>query len=105
MWLRFALVVIALDPVAMAQTLDVVSAASLERGGALAPDMIAIAFSMAITSAAAAPEGSPLPLTLAGYSIRVRDSAGKEISVPLFQAMNGQIRFLLPESVAAGAAT
>jgi len=87
-----------------AQTLSVVSAASFERGGPLAPDMIVSGFSPAITAPLTV-AGLPLPPTLAGYSVLVRDSAGREVPALLFSIANGQINFVVPGEAAPGNAT
>lgn len=100
---RFALVLAGLGCL-HAQTLSVVSAASFERG-ALAPDMIAIGISAAITAVPAEATGSALPGALLGYSITIRDSQGKDAPAPLFSIANGQIKFLVPGGVAEGNAT
>ena len=73
----------ALEP----QTLSVVSAASFDPGGSLAPDMIVTAFSSAIVP----------PLT--GYSVQVGSSPA-----PVFSVAEGQISFITPAGVPAGEA-
>ncbi|MGH6961460.1 MAG: kelch repeat-containing protein, partial [Dongiaceae bacterium] len=85
--------------------LAVVSAATFERDAALAAEMIASGFTSAIGPVSAAAAGSPLPFELAGFSIAVRDSAGAERTAGLIAVANGQVNFVLPSGVAAGAAT
>ncbi|MBI3278536.1 MAG: hypothetical protein HYZ57_01690 [Acidobacteria bacterium] len=104
LWLRAAGVLLAAAAGLSAQTLSVVSAASFDRDGTLAPEMIATGFSAAI-GARVSVGGSPLPFTLAGYSISIRDSAGREAPAPLFSVANGQISFLVPGGTASGNAT
>lgn len=87
------------------QTFPVVSAASLEPGGALAPDMIATGFSAAITAPVIAVASPPLPSTLAGYSVAIRDIRGSDTPASLFSVANGQISFIIPGSAAQGNAT
>jgi uncharacterized protein (TIGR03437 family) len=85
-------------------TMGVVSAASYARDAALAPEMIATGFTALIAETAAA-SGGPLPQTLAGYSVLVRDAAGAERQAGLYSVGRGQISFLIPAGTAAGAAT
>jgi uncharacterized protein (TIGR03437 family) len=47
----------------------------------------------------------PLPTTLAGAALRVRDSAGVERMAPLIAVSPGQVNYVLPEGTAPGAAT
>src|SRR5215831_20077396 len=77
-----------------AQTFGVVSAATFDSGGPLAPEMIATGFSAAITAPLTLAGRLPLPSTLAGYSITIRDNGGAEVAAPLFSIANGQISFL-----------
>ena len=73
----------ALEP----QTLSIVSAASFDPRGSLAPDMIVTAFSSAIVP----------PLT--GYSVNVGNSSAR-----VFSVAEGQISFIMPAGVPAGEA-
>jgi uncharacterized protein (TIGR03437 family) len=82
-----------------AQPLTVVSAASFERDGPLAPEMIVTCFSAAIT-APLTQAGSTLPDTLAGYSITVGSTRA-----PLYSVTNGQISFVVPAGAMPGEAT
>ncbi|MCX6603931.1 MAG: hypothetical protein NTV52_10085 [Acidobacteria bacterium] len=72
---------------AQTPTLTVVSAATYERGGLLAPGMIATAFSSAITETG-------------GYSIVVGENAAATVAVSA-----GQASFVLPAGLADGPAT
>ncbi len=45
----------------------------------------------------------PLPITLAGASVIIKDSRGNEYASPLFFASPNQINFLIPPSLALGA--
>ncbi len=94
--------------VAMGQTtpvLTVVSAASLSRDSALAPEMIVSGYTLALGDMSASAPSSSLPMSLAGHSIMVRDSAGVERSAPIIAIGGGQISFLIPAGTATGAAT
>lgn len=81
-----------------------VSAASY-LGKTLASDSIAAVFGtdLAITTQIAS--GLPLPTSLAGTSVRVRDNQGTEQLAPLFFVSPSQINFLLPPGLANGEAT
>lgn len=85
-------------------TLHVVSAATYQRDGALAPQMIAAGFSAALGNISASSTADPLPTTLVGFSMLVRDSAGIERLAPIMAIANGQISFLVPSAAAPGAA-
>jgi uncharacterized protein (TIGR03437 family) len=47
----------------------------------------------------------PLPTTLAGTTVSVKDSAGRERLAPLFFVSPGQVNYLIPAGLAAGSAT
>jgi uncharacterized protein (TIGR03437 family) len=78
----------------------VVSAASYLPG--LAPESIAAAFgtSLALTTQVAGT--NPLPTSLAGTSLRVKDRVGVERLAPLLFVSPGQINFLIPAGTAIG---
>ncbi len=80
-----------------------VSAASFT-GGLLASDSIASAFGAALATTTQAAAGLPLPTTLAGTTVKVRDSVGVERSSSLFFVSPEQINFLIPAGTAVGAA-
>jgi len=88
-----------------AESLTSVSAAHFLRGLALAPNSIASAFGQGLAGATQAATSLPLPATLAGVSVTVRDSAGVERPAPLFFVSPGQVNFLVPESTRTGTAT
>jgi uncharacterized protein (TIGR03437 family) len=81
-----------------------VSAASFT-GAALAPDSIVSAFGTMLATATQIANSLPLPTTLAGTTLRVKDSAGAERSAPLFFVSAGQINYLMPAGLANGPAT
>jgi uncharacterized protein (TIGR03437 family) len=81
-----------------------ISAASFE-ANALAPGAIVSAFGAALSTGTEASTSVPLPTTLAGTSVRVRDSAGTERTAGLFFVSPNQINFVIPEATATGAAT
>ena len=87
-----------------AGTVASVSAASFS-GATLAGESIVAAFGtgLAITTQAAAT--LPLPTSLAGTTINVKDSAGAERQAPLFFVAPGQINYQMPPGTAPGQAT
>jgi cytochrome c peroxidase len=90
---------------AAAGSLSSVSAASLALGF-VAPESVVSAFGENLS--AAAPETAstrPLPATLAGISVVVRDSAGSERLAPLFYASPRQINYQIPAGTAPGEAS
>jgi uncharacterized protein (TIGR03437 family) len=84
--------------------LTAVSAASFD-GSSLAPDSIVAAFGTGLASATQAAATTPLPTTLAGTTVKVRDSVNVERSAPLFFVSPTQVNFLIPPGTAAGAAS
>ena len=86
-----------------AATVSCVSAASFLAGAA--PESIVAAFGLQMAAQTQAATSVPLPTTLAGVSVRVRDSAGVERLAPLFFVSPQQINFQVPTGTANGAAT
>ncbi len=87
------------------QTVSSVSAASFAQNGALAPESIAAAFGASLASATASAPGIPLPLTLSGSTMKIRDNLGVERLAPLFFVSSQQINFQVPNGTANGLAT
>jgi uncharacterized protein (TIGR03437 family) len=81
-----------------------ISAASFS-GAELAADSIVAAFGSELATQTLAAPVLPLPTTLAGTTVRVRDSAGAERLAPLFFVAATQVNYLMPAGAAAGAAT
>ena len=81
-----------------------ISAASFS-GAELAADSIVAAFGSELATQTLAAPVTPLPTTLAGTTVRVRDSAGIERPAPLFFISPAQINYLMPTGVALGNAT
>lgn len=81
-----------------------VSAASYA-GAALASDSIVTAFGSGLASALEVAVSNPLPTTLAGTTLKVKDSAGTERSAALFFVSPTQINYLIPSGTASGQAT
>ncbi|MBS1789332.1 MAG: pre-peptidase C-terminal domain-containing protein [Acidobacteria bacterium] len=81
-----------------------VSAASYS-GGTLASEAIVAAFGKNLATTTAAATTIPLPTTLGGTTIKVKDSNGAERLAPLFFVSPGQINYLIPSETANGTAT
>src|SRR5262249_17374121 len=81
-----------------------VSAASYN-GSALAPEAIAAIFGSGLGTATQAAASVPLPVSLAGTSVNIKDSAGVEQLATLFYISPAQINCQIPPGTAAGAAT
>ncbi len=89
--------------VTIANTVTSVSAASF-LGAELATESIVSAFGPGLTTSTAIADTTPLPTTLAGTTVKVRDSAGVERLAPLFFVAPLQINYLMPPGTAAGTA-
>jgi uncharacterized protein (TIGR03437 family) len=70
----------------------------------LASEVIASAFGAGLATATQVATTTPLPTTLAGTTIKVKDSTGIERNAPLFFVSPTQINYLVPTSAAIGAA-
>lgn len=80
-----------------------VSAASFSPT-ALAGKAIVAAFGPNLASATASAASVPLPTTLAGTTVRIRDSAGIERAAPLFFVSAQQVNYQIPDGAASGPA-
>jgi uncharacterized protein (TIGR03437 family) len=89
---------------AFAQALAVVSSATFQIGP-VAAESLASAFGARLATATEAAAEIPLPITLAGTTVTVRDSAGVERQAQLVFVSAGQVNFLLPAGLAPGLAT
>lgn len=98
----FFLCVLAAQPVQAQFT--VVSAANYSTA-AIAPEQIVSGFGANLAPAIAAATSLPLPKTLSGVSVKVRDSAGTERLASLFYVAPTQINFQIPSGTAMGLAT
>jgi uncharacterized protein (TIGR03437 family) len=90
--------------ITLMRALASVSAASYA-ANALAPDSIVAGFGTGLATATQTATTIPLPTTLAGTSIKVRDALGVERAAPLFFVSPNQVNYLMPVNTAAGAAT
>jgi uncharacterized protein (TIGR03437 family) len=85
---------------------SVACASSASYGNArFASEQIVAAFGTGLATGTQVASSLPLPTTLAGTTVRVRDSAGTERLASLFFVSAGQINYLLPEGTANGDAT
>jgi uncharacterized protein (TIGR03437 family) len=81
-----------------------VSAASYAPSGPLAPESIVAAFGSNMATSTQIATTLPLPTTLAGVSLKVRDSAGVERLAPLFFVSQTQINYQVPPNTGVGPA-
>ena len=87
-----------------ASLLSSVSAASLVLG-LVAPESIVTGFGSSLAAAEADAISVPLPTTLAGVTVSVRDTTGSERLASLLYCSPGQINYLIPAGAAPGEAT
>ncbi len=90
--------------VTLTRSVASVSAASFT-GQSLASEAIVAAFGQNLATQLAVADTLPLPTTLAGTTVKVRDSAGVERLAPLFFVAPGQVNYQIPAGTAAGEAT
>ncbi len=74
-------------------------------GPQLAPESIVAAFGSGLAAQVEVATSLPLPTTLAGTTVTVRDSAGAERPASLFFVAPGQINYQMPLGTAIGQAT
>jgi uncharacterized protein (TIGR03437 family) len=86
------------------RTVASASAASF-LGDALAAESIVAGFGQNLATAIQPANSLPLPTSLAGTTVRVRDASGVERLSPLFFVSPTQVNFEVPPSTANGAAT
>jgi uncharacterized protein (TIGR03437 family) len=86
------------------KTLSTVSAASFSAGELCAESIVA-AFGTGLATTTQIASSLPLPTSLAGTTVSVRDSAGATRQSQLFFVSPGQVNFLIPAGTAAGLAT
>ncbi len=91
-------------PVLLAQPAISVSAASY-RGEVITSDEIVAVFGSNLATTTQVATSVPLPTTLSGTTVRVRDSANVERLAPLFFVAPTQVNYLVPPGTAVGQAT
>jgi uncharacterized protein (TIGR03437 family) len=72
--------------------------------GDVAAEQFVSAFGAGLASSTATASALPLPTTLGGLEIRVRDSQGAERSAPLFFVSPTQVNYLIPKWTTSGGA-
>lgn len=87
-----------------ASSLSITSGASFA-SGSLSPEAIGAIFGSGLATSSVSASSNPLPTTLGGAQVLVRDSAGVTRNAPLFYASPSQISFLNPSGTASGSAT
>ncbi|MGH9799239.1 MAG: SBBP repeat-containing protein, partial [Blastocatellia bacterium] len=85
-------------------TIATVSAASFT-SGSVSPEEIVAAFGANLASGIEVATSTPLPTTLLGTTVKVKDRLNVELPAPLFFVSPGQINLLIPSGLAAGKAT
>jgi uncharacterized protein (TIGR03437 family) len=88
-----------------AGNLPIFSAASFAPTGLLTAESIATIMGTGLADGMAEATGLPLPTSLAGATVRVKDAAGVERDAPLFFASPTQINLLIPGGTGNGVAT
>jgi uncharacterized protein (TIGR03437 family) len=92
--------------VTLSPVLTTISDASFAPNVALAASMIVAGFGQNLSSSTlSAPAGSPLPTSLAGITVKVKDSAGVERPCPLWFVGPGQINYYIPDGTVVGGAS
>ena len=71
----------------------------------LAPESIIAAFGTNLATRTESAAVQPLPTTLAGTTVKIRDSGGVERSAQLFFVAPGQVNYLMPAGLANGVGT
>lgn len=86
-----------------AAAVSTVSAASYR--GPVAPESIGATFGVELATGTHSAPSTPLPFTLGGTSVSVRDAEGAERPAPLFFVSPTQVNFQVPAGTAAGTTT
>jgi uncharacterized protein (TIGR03437 family) len=81
-----------------------VTSAAANIGAKLAPDSIGSAYGSALAVQVASASATPLPVSLGGSTVSLKDSAGALRLGQLFYAGPGQVNFLVPSATASGRA-
>src|SRR5262249_42771802 len=83
----------------------VVTRATSFVSGSVATDSIATVFGSSLAPATETATSLPLPTTLAGTSVKIRDNGGMERAAQLFFVSGSQINILVPSGISMGNAT
>jgi uncharacterized protein (TIGR03437 family) len=93
------------QPMSAPAAVAAVSAASFSATGALAANSIAALFGTNMAAGVTLAQTNPLPTTLGGVTVRVRDAANTERDAQLFFVSPAQINLLIPDGTMTGTAT
>ena len=93
------------QPMTAPAAVAAVSAASYAQPGVVSVNSISALFGSNLSSGIAIGTTNPLPTTLGGVTVRVRDAASTERDARLFFVSPGQINLLVPEGTMNGTAT
>jgi len=85
------------------QTMTVLSSAN-PKAATIAPGSLVSAYGTDLASSTPGSTSLPLPVTDAGTTVSIKDSAGAVTAAPLVYVSPKQVNFLLPSTVATGAA-
>ena len=85
-------------------SLVVTASAASYLNGSLAPDSIATTTGASLATARQSAAGLPLPASLAGTSVKVRDSGGVERAAPLYYVSPAQVNWVVPAGTSTGTA-
>lgn len=92
-------------PSAGLRTVTTVSAASFSQPAGVAPEEIVAGFGPGLASSVVVAPSLPLPTSLGGTTVKVRDSLNVDRLAPLFFVSPDQVNYLVPSGTAAGLAT
>jgi uncharacterized protein (TIGR03437 family) len=87
-----------------AGTVTSVPGASFFRYAAVSRDSVVSAFGSGLANSVELASAIPLPTSLAGTEVRVRDRAGTDRMAPLLAVSPGQVNYIVPEGTAYGPA-
>ncbi|MBP6821781.1 MAG: hypothetical protein KA368_09565 [Acidobacteria bacterium] len=87
------------------RTVATVSAASFSQTAGVAPDEIVSGFGPGVASSVIVASSLPLPTTLGGTTVKVRDNLNVERLAPLFFVSPDQVNYQIPSGTAPGLAT
>lgn len=96
--------VMEIPPPVCGNSITSVSAANYKRVG-LASESIVTAFGGGLSATSEVANTLPLPTMLAGTTVKIKDSVGKETLAPLFFVSPTQINYQIPHGVATGLVT
>ncbi len=92
-------------PSANLRTVATVSAASFSQPAGVAPEEIVAGFGPGLASSVVVAPSLPLPTSLGGTTVKVRDSLNVDRLSPLFFVSPDQVNYQIPSGTAAGLAT